>query len=474
MERPREGFWFIILGIFFGNFVALLNSGTVTVALPFIMKELQIDVSIVQWIVTGYLLAMGMIVPLVGFLGDRFSYKRLYVAALIGFVLTSALCGFSWNISSLITFRILQGIFSGIVLPTTMTIIYQAIEKEKQPLAISLWSVAAMFAPAVGPTLGGFLTQYFGWKALFFMNLPIGILAIGLAIFFIPTFKLQESKSLDILGLIAAMILSISLMIYFSQGNKIGWLSERGIFWLLSGLVSIMVFIWRELTAKTPLLNIRVFKYSAFTFGTVVNCLLNIGLYAGTFLVPIFMNNALGASSLSVGLVMFPGTVLMILTSLLCGRYYYKIQPVWLLLTGVMLLTIATWEFSHLSVTTTYTFIVCWLLFRYAGLGFATTSITSLSMNDIPKSDVGHASSILNWLRSVFASLAIGVFSSIYSARTQTHLSELSNVSVKSTIQQSASVLAMNDTFLTATFIMIAAIPFIFLLKRRGGLNLEG
>lgn len=471
MEKTKEtGFWLIIASVFFGNFVALLNSGTVTVALPFIMKELNADVNTAQWIVTGFMLAMGTVAPLVGYLGEKYSYKRLYIGCLLGLMVSSILCGVSTSIGTLILFRILQGIFSGAILPTTMTIIYQAVKKEKQAFGISLWSVASMFAPAVGPTVGGLLTEYYGWKALFFMNIPMTLVAIVISAFCLPLMRSEKSSSLDIPGLITVISGSLSLMMYFSKGGESGWFAGPNLLWLALGVISILLFIWRELTAKQPLLNIRVFKNSAFTFGTVVSCIMNIGLYAGAFLVPLFMENTLGSTSLTVGIAMFPGTVLMIVASLMAGRLQDKVRPVWFLLTGIILLGIATWAFSHLQVTTTYLFIVCWMIFRYIGLGLASPSITILSMSTVTKQDIGYASAISNWLRSVVASLAIGVFSSVYSARTKFHLANLGASAakgLKGSIQQTATVMGMNDTFVIATFIIIVAIPFVLILGSR-------
>ncbi|WP_284240678.1 MDR family MFS transporter [Paenibacillus glycanilyticus] len=456
------------MAIFFGNFSSILNSGTVTVALPFMMKDLHADLNDTQWVTTGFMLAMGSIAPIVGYLGDKISYKRLYMYALVGFLICSVLCGCSWNIGSLIFFRILQGLFCGAILPATLTIVYQAVPAEKQALGISLWSVASMFAPAIGPTLGGLLTEYYGWKAIFFMNIPLAILAIVLASRYLPMQQVKKGGTLDYAGLITVVTGSTSLMMYFTQGNKIGWFSGWGWTWISLGVISIAVFIWRELTATTPLLNLRVFQYATFTWGIIVNCILTIGLYAGAFLLPIYMENALGSSSLTVGLMMLPGALLMIVASLLSGRLHGKIRPEYPLLGGAFLLIIATWAFSRLSLTTSYAFIIGWMICRYVGLGFSSPNIMTLSMSAVPKESTGHASAITNWLRQVIASFAIGIFSSIYSVRTQSHLTELSaKGEVKTSLRETASVLAMNDTFIAACIVTVLAIPFIVILSSR-------
>lgn len=150
----NASFWFIILAIFFGNFMSMLSSTTINVAFPIFMKDFHAELGMVQWMITGFLLATGVVAPVVGYFGDRWSYKRLYIFALSGFTLFSGLCTIAWNIESLVLFRILQGVFSGLIIPTTMTMIYQFIEKDRQAFAMSLWSLSSMLAPAFGPTLG--------------------------------------------------------------------------------------------------------------------------------------------------------------------------------------------------------------------------------------------------------------------------------------------------------------------------------
>lgn len=162
-----ESFTPIIIAIFLGSFLSILNMSTINVAIPEIMRNFQTDLNSVQWTLTGFILATGIIAPITGYLGDKFSYKYLYFFSLLGFTLFSGLCAFAWSISSLIGFRILQGVFCGLIMPTTMAIIYQVIAKEKQALAMSIWSISATLAPALGPTLSGWLIQTLGWKWIF-------------------------------------------------------------------------------------------------------------------------------------------------------------------------------------------------------------------------------------------------------------------------------------------------------------------
>ncbi len=468
VNKEKDSFAFIMLTVFLGNFIALLNSGTVNVALPSIMNEFRSNINSVQWIVTGFMFAIGTIAPVVGYLGNKVGYKKLYVWALVGLTISSALCGFAWNIGSLIMFRIFQGICSGLIQISTMTIIYQSVKKEKQPTAISLWTVSIMVAPAIGPTLGGVLTHYFGWKVLFLSNVPVGIIATLCAIFFIPASNALKAVSLDALGLITVVIGNVCLLMYFTQGPDLGWLSASALVLLLVGIGGIVAFIWRELTAKEPLLNLTVFKYPKYVIGTILNCLIYVGMYSNVFLIPLFMEEAQGASSFMSGLVMLPGALIMLIVTVLTGKLHNRLDPAWLVLIGGVLLSIATWEFSQLRMDSSIGSIIFWMIIRYIGVGLALSPITNISMSVIPSENVGHASTISNWLRQAVTALAIAIFSSILAIRTQTHLSDLSSEKAGEALKQYSFLFATNDTFLVATIVFIFSIPLsLLLLKKR-------
>ncbi|MFS0823104.1 DHA2 family efflux MFS transporter permease subunit [Bacillus sp. 1P02SD] len=464
-KATRKKDTFIILSVFIGNFLAFLNSGTINIALPTIMNDFQTQITSVQWIMTGFLLAIGIISPIAGYIGNKIGFKKLYLYSLIGLTLSSALCSYSWNIGSLIIFRILQGVCAGCIQIATLTIIYESIEKVKQPLAISYWTVSMVFAPAVGPTLGGLIIHYWGWEALFFSNVPIGLIATIFAFLFLPAQQKAKSISLDKLGLITIVIGNVSILLYITNGYYLGWLSGTAIVLLLFGIVGFATFIWRELTVKEPLLNLRVFKHTKFAIGTIVNCLLAIGLYSSVYLIPLFMEEVQGISPSIVGLVMLPGALIMMLVSIITGKIHDKLDPSWFILVGTVLVSFATWEFSELKLDSSIASITFWMIVRYFGLGLATSPVTTLSMRDIPIELVGHATSITNWLRQAVTALSITIFSLILTIRTQTHLSELNRDTSEEAIKETAFLFGTNDTFLIATIVLICAIPLSLLLK---------
>jgi EmrB/QacA subfamily drug resistance transporter len=459
-QKAESAFWTILIAVFFGNFMASLSTTTINVALPIFMDDFGASLNTVQWMLSGFMMATGIIAPIIGFMGDKWSYKKLYVIALAGFTLASLLCTFAWSIESLIAFRILQGLFSGIIMPTTMTIIYQTIQKSKQAVAVSFWSVSAMLAPALGPTIGGWLAEIYGWKSLFFMNIPIGIIAVIVAAKYIPNYRLSTGIKLDWIGFGAVLVGTSSLLVAFSEAHNWGWAGWQTLGMIAAGILVLTFFVLRTLRVSNPLLNLRVLKIPRFTYGLILNCCITISLYAGTLLVPIFMQNIKGESSFTTGMVMLPGTLAMVLISLAAGKLYSKVGPSRLILIGLILMGIATWELSHANVSTSALFIMVWVAIRYMGIGFSNMPVTNAAMSAVPSVNSGHASAVMNWIRQGTSALSISLFSSILSAQTIVHLGE-GNVS--KTVALSFSV---QDVFHLGTIIIIVSLPLTLLLRK--------
>lgn len=464
----------IIIAIFLGSFLSILNMSTINVAIPEIMRYFQTDLDSVQWTITGFILATGIIAPITGFLGDRYSYKYLYFFSLLGFTLFSALCAFSWSISSLIGFRILQGALCGLIMPTTMAIIFQVIAKEKQALAMSIWSISATLAPALGPTLSGWLIQTLGWKWIFIINVPIGIMAMILTMLLIPYYRLQTPKSFDFIGFITVILSSTMLIVAFSQGHQWGWTSWEIISLLVVGSIILGLFIWWELKHSSPLLNIRVFQNNRFTISIVISSILTISLYSGTYLMPLFLQNVQDASALDTGLILLPSSIAMVIAMIVAGKVYHRIGAFALIVTGITLLIIGTFGLSFLQVDSSTGYIIFWMTIRNIGVAFSTMPASNTGMEEVPLNLSGHASSINNWTRQSFGSLAIGIFTSILATRMIVHAENLSGSAIS--IQQQAFTLSIHDVFITATVIAMIGLPFSFYLKAKktNGSNIGG
>ncbi|MED4602625.1 DHA2 family efflux MFS transporter permease subunit [Paenibacillus validus] len=463
-------FWPVMIGIFFGSFLALLGMSTINVAIPVLMNEFQTDLGMVQWTLTGFMLSTGIISPITGYLGDRFSTKYLYVTALIGFTLTSGLCATAWNVESLIAFRVMQGVFSGMVMPATMTIIYQVIPRSKQAYAISMWSLAAMLAPALGPTLAGWLIQSFDWRWLFYINLPFGVLAVVVAVKMIPYYRLNTPKSFDLYGFITVIISSASLLVAFSEAHRFGWASWKTLTLITVGLVSLFLFIRRERSTPQPLLNLSVFKYPRYTFTLIISCIMTISLYSGTYLTPVFLQNIQHVSAFDTGLILLPSSLAMAIFMPITGKLYTKIGPMWLIISGIVLMSVGTAAMAQLSVDIPHSYIVFWMTVRNIGIALAMMPSSNAGMEVIPRELSGHASSANNWTRQGLGSFSIGLFTTMLASRVTVHGEELAAsgaVQDKALLGAQAFTNSVNDVYWLATFIVLVGIPFAFVLRNR-------
>jgi EmrB/QacA subfamily drug resistance transporter len=440
--------------IFISTFLATLSTSTINIVLPVLMKNFNTSLDTVKWTMTGFILAMGTIAPLTGFLGEKLGYKKLYTSALIGFTLSSLLCTISGSIYSLIAFRILQGCFSGLITPCAMTLIYKLVQKEKQASAISIWSLAAMLAPAIGPTFAGWLTQHFNWHSIFMINLPMGIIAITMAILLVPNYKTDSNLTFDFPGLITSVLASLSLLIAFSEGAAWGWSSFKVTGLIIFGLVFLGLFIFRELTTKSPMLNLRVFKYRTFTFSVIIGAIIYVALYSGTLLTPLFLQTIQGLSPMDSGLVLLPSSMLMALLMPIVGKIYEKVKPHYLVILGMLIIAIGTWRMGYLTLNTPKSYVTFWMAVRNIGISLSLMPTTNIGMSVVAKELSGYASAVNNWIRQAFASLSIAIFSSILGTRTIYHLKELSTSSLaENIVKNKASVLAVNDIYFLASAI---------------------
>jgi EmrB/QacA subfamily drug resistance transporter len=357
-----------------------------------------------------------------------------------------------------------------------MTIIYQVIPREKQAVAISLWGLSAMLAPAVGPTLAGFLMEIGGWQWLFLMNIPIGLIAIVLVFMFIPFYRLSVPKSFDFPGLLTVVISSLSLLIAFSQGGSWGWTDWKTLTLIVTGIIVLGLFIWRELVTAEPLLNIRVFVNARYSFTIIITTIITISLYSGTFLTPIFLQNIQHVSPLDTGLILLPASLAMALAMPIVGRIYSVVGPRILMFIGILLIAIGTFALNKLTFDVPHSYIVIWMMVRNVGIAAATMPASNAGMEQISPLLSGHASSISNWVRNVFGSFSIAIFTSLlgtFGIKEAKNIME-SGVQDPAKVKLLAFTASVNDVFLIATIISVFALPLILFIRKNQSAALKG
>lgn len=463
--NSNETFWPIMIAIFFGAFIAVLNTSTINIAIPSLMEDFDSPIHTMQWTLTGFMLATGLSAPLSGYIGDRFGSRNSYVFVLFGLAVSSVLCALAWNPLSLILFRVVQGFFCGVIMPITMTIIYQTFDPKKHAFAISLWSVASWMGPAFGPTMAGVILHYMSWQWIFIVNIPLAIFSIMLVLRFIPKALPTIKPTFDMQGLILVLYCSFALLIVCSEAMAWGVLSRETLFFTSTGVLTLVLFIRREIRTKDPLLNLRVFKKSRFTVSVVINAITTMSLFAGVYLIPLFMQTVQGASPLKTGLVLLPASLVMVIVMPLVGKMYNWVGPFLLTLIGLTIIAWSQWQLHALTTDIASSYLFLWMMVRNIGLAFASAPVTNAGMEVIPKKLYGHASAVNNWTRQVVSSFAIGLFTTLYAARQVFHLGRLDEKGSAPGNQLTAMTEGMNDVFFISTIIVIIAIPLTFWLR---------
>jgi len=488
-----------VLVALIGAFMSILDSSIVNVAIPTIMNVFNAATSDVQWVATIYLLAQGVVVPLSGWLGDRFGFKRLYMVSLVVFVGGSLLCGISWDLNSLIVARVIQAIGGGMIMPTMMSMVFRIVPREKIGTGMAIFGLALMVGPAIGPTLGGYIVEYVNWRWIFTINLPIGIIGVLLAWMVLPEFQAKHPGKLDIGGAITAAVMLFSLLLALSKGEDWGWTDERTVILLVISFFALVLFIYTQLTSPNPLLELRVFKYRSFMLSNLLVIVTTIGLYAGMFFIPLFLQSIRGMGAMETGMLMMPGALASGAMMAIVGRLYDKVGPKPLALIGISGLAVLTYAFHNLNLVTATSTIVLWNLLRGAVMAFANMPAQTAALVDVPTELIGRASSISNIIRSVAGSFGIAWLTSVLTTRQAFHGARLawsltaSDPIVASTmagtgaalgggaagqtgvlsvlsglVAQQSFVGGIDDVFIIAAGISLVALVPAFFLKRGG------
>lgn len=491
--------WIIpVLIALIGALMSILDSSIVNVAIPTMMHVFNTDTSTIEWVVTVYMLALGVVVPFSGWAGERYGYKELYMASMAIFTIGSLLCSVSWSVSTLIIARVIQALGGGMIMPTTMTMIKRIVPQDKFGSAMGIIGIALLMGPAIGPTVGGYLVEYVDWRWIFTINLPIGIVGILLSYFFLPEISVGQVGKLDIIGGITSAIMLFSLLLALSEGADWGWTSEPIVALFYISGVSLILFIYIELTSKSPLLNIRVFRYTTFAMANIMSIITNIALFAGVFFIPLFLQNIRGLGALETGLIMLPGALVSGLAMPITGKLYDTVGPRFMSVAGIVFVAYTTYLFHNIDINTPSFTIILWLMLRGAGISFASMPAQTASIDSVPQKDVGAASAISNIVSRVSGSFGIAILTEVLNNRismyTSTMNSELTMSSpgislltqkfssslgtgqssktlemltIQGLISQSAFVKSLDDIFVAMScFVILGVIPAFFLKKR--------
>lgn len=472
-----------LVAIIIGVFMVVLDATAVNVAVPSLVRDLKSSLTMVQWTITGYALAQAAVIPLAGWLSDRFGAKTIFTISVGLFTIGSVLCAVATSDTMLIGFRVLQGIGGGSVLPIAMAYVYRLAPSNKVGAVMGVMGIPILFAPAISPVVAGWLVQYASWRWIFLLNLPIGIVGILFALRTLPAVERHATTSLDVLGTILGPLAFAGLSYGVSQGST-SWTSGRTIGGLVIGGVALLAFVVVELRVRTPLLELRVFRSPDFSWAIVVQWIAQFALFGTLFLVPLFLQEARGYGAFDTGLILLPQAIAAGIFMPIGGILFDRIGARPLVIGGSGLIAIAAFLLAGVSVTTRGIDLIVPLVLMGAGMGLMMMSLNTQVINASPRRLVSRVTALTNALQQVVSSLTVALLATILTSRATTHINAAKqalalkhpptagHVSGPAALGQihalvnHALVLAFGDTFRTLVIGAVIAAAMGLLLRR--------
>ena len=408
-DLPQRQKVFMIAALLTGAFMGITNETLLATALPSIQEAFGISQNEVQWMTTAFLMTNGIMIPISAFLIERFSPRGLFLTAIGLFGLGTAIAAAAMSYPLLLLGRIVQASGSGIMLPLLMTVLLAVISVEKRGTAMGLMGIVIAFGPAIGPTLSGFLLQFFSWRSLFVTVLPIVAVTLLVGYLFLKNVTDLRKPKIDILSIILSSIGFGSFLYGFSIASEHGWTSPLVLGVVFGGAVVIGLFVWRQFVLDTPMLEFKVFKFPVFTLAIIITMTVLVSLIGAETLLPLFMQNVLGFTPLESGLVLLPGAIAIGIMSPITGRLFDKYGAKWLALTGLAIVTVTTFMFTQLSLETTATYMTVVFTIRMFGLSMALMPIMTSALNQLPSKWYAHGSAMANTLQQIAASIGTAI-----------------------------------------------------------------
>lgn len=412
-----------------GAFMSILDSTIVNIAIPRLETAFGAGVNTVEWVLTGYTLAQAVAVPLVAYFTDRFGIKRFYIFSLAAFTIGSAMCGLAWSLPLLIVFRVLQGLGGAALMPLSMTLLFSVFPPEERGMAMGFFGVPVLLAPALGPTLGGWLVTYTGWQVIFYLNVPIGILAVILSMIFMRDSQVRRRPHFDLLGFCFVTVGLVLTLYGFSSASTDGWGSSTVVGCMSVGILSLITFVLIELSISkrggNPLLNLRLFANGPFTTSNIASILVTFTMFGGLFLFPLYLQNLRQLNAYEAGLVLLPQALASMISVVVGGRLVDKLGVKAVVIPGLIILGISTWGMTFMDSHTAMSSLQTLLILRGLSIGLVLQPLSVSMMADIPPRQLAQATSINTVTRSVAVSLGVAVLATVISTQITTHYGHL-------------------------------------------------
>ncbi|MEA1935946.1 MAG: DHA2 family efflux MFS transporter permease subunit [Thermodesulfobacteriota bacterium] len=420
--------WIVAITVMLPTLMVILDTSVVNVSLDHIRGGLSAGIDEATWSITSYLAANAIIIPMTGWLSRFFGRKRYLIFSVSLFTLSSLFCGFAWNIQSLVFFRVLQGLAGGSLQPMSQSILLETFPPHQHGTAMAIFGVGIMFGPIMGPVLGGWITDNWTWRWIFYINIPIGIISILMFLSFIrdPDYMKRTKLKIDYWGLVLLAVGIGCLQMILDRGRRVDWFSSEFIIWLsVISAISLILFIIVEIFAEYPIVNLRAFKNYSFSLGNVINFFVLFTLYGSIVLLPIYLQTLMGYTATLAGIVLAPGGIASLVAMPIAGVLITRINSKYIIAVGVIVTAYANILMSMFNRMADFNAVILPRIFMGIGVGLIIVPLFTLTLSHIRKEDMANATSIFNLVRNLGGSFGVAITTTILTRRSQFHQSRL-------------------------------------------------
>ena len=480
-ELQKKPPYAMIAILFVGAFIAFLNNTLLNVALPTIMVEFDVPASTVQWLTTGYMLVNGILIPASAFFVQRFTNRKLFITAMVLFSLGTFLAIVAPEFWVLILARMIQAAGSAMMMPLLMNVMLTAFPIERRGAAMGMFGLVMISAPAIGPTLSGFIIEHYDWRALFEIILPMAIIVLLFAIFKFRNITPNSKAKLDVFSLVLSSIGFGGLLYGFSSAGAKGWDAPIVYGTIIIGVLSLIWFVLRQLKLEEPMLDMRIYKYPMFALSSVISIVVSAAMFSGMILTPLYVQSIRGISPMDSGLLMLPGALAMGIMSPITGKLFDKYGARILAIIGLVIMTIGTYMMSNLGMESDYFYIMAIYTVRMFGMSMVMMPIMTNGLNQLPMNLNPHGTAMNNTLQQVSGAIGTAIFLTIMNARMDNTAEKLfTEATTAGIVPKAADALAqfkaqlgmqamlegINFTFFIATIVTVVALILAFFVKR--------
>jgi len=461
----------ILFIMILGAFLATLNQTIMSVATPELMGDFNITAATAQWLTTGYMLVNGVLIPITAYFMQRFSTKQLFQASMFIFLIGTIVSALATNFGTLLTGRMIQAAGAGIIMPLLMHVILTLFAPEKRGSAMGMVGFAIIFAPAIGPTLAGYILENYSWQTMFYGMIPLTLIVIAFAFVYLKNVSERVSTKFDTMSVVLSTIGFGALLYGFSRAGSLGWSSAEVVICIAAGIVALALFTWRQLVSETPLLDLRAFKYNMFSLTTVISIAITMIMYADMMLLPLYLQNARGYTALESGLLLLPGALVMGFLMPVAGKLFDRFGAKWLAVIGMVITIVTTIGFIDLTDSTSYGYLVLMSTGRRIGMALLMMPIQTAGLNQLPPRLGAHGTAISNTVRQVAGAVGTSLLVSVMTSRTTAHVQDMMATGAANGLSQQqlateSMIQGINDAYVVIIGIAVVGLILSFFIKR--------